>query len=109
MGCVDSALVAHVPMIHPWITSPAHPVMSDLIHACSVLIAGFVVAGFGIVMSWHCCRSLKRGAVQVSPGLILEQRLQPVGFRFMILFFGLCAIVLLGAGFCCITEAARLF
>ena len=83
--------------------------MSDLTHACSVLIAGFVLAGFGIAMCWHCCRSLKRGAVQVSPGLILEQTLQPVGFRFMILFFGLCAIVLLGAGVCCIIEAVRMF
>lgn len=83
--------------------------MSDLTHACSVLIAGLMLAGFGIAMSWHCGRSLKRGAVQVSPGLILEQRLQPGGFRFMILFFGLCAIVLLGAGVCCVIEAVRMF
>jgi hypothetical protein len=83
--------------------------MSDLTHACSVLIAGLVLAGFGIAMSWHCWRSLKSGSVQISPAIVLDKNQRTCWFLFMVLFFGLCAIVLLGAGVFCMTEAARLF
>ena len=82
--------------------------MSDLTHACSVLAAGLVLAGFGIAMSWHCWRSVKAGSVPVSPALVLELSCQPVGFGFMVLFFGLCALVLLGAGVCRIRAAVGL-
>jgi hypothetical protein len=83
--------------------------MSDLTHACSVFIAGLLLAGLGVAMSWHCWRSVKTRSVQVSPAIVLEQRCQPVGFRFMVLFFGLCALVLLAAGAYCVMAAARLF
>jgi hypothetical protein len=83
--------------------------MSDLTHACSVFIAGLVLAGFGIAMSWHCWRSLKSGSLQISPAIVLDKNQQAGWFRFMVLFFGLCAMVLLGTGVCCISAAARLF
>lgn len=83
--------------------------MSDLTHACSVFIAGFFLAGLGVAMSWHCWRSLRNGSIQVSPAIVLEQRCQPVGFRFMVFFFGLCALVFLAAGAYCVMAAARLF
>ncbi len=83
--------------------------MSDLTHACSVFIAGLLLAGLGVAMGWHCWRSLKTGSVQVSPAIVLDRNQQPGWFRFAILFFSLCATVLLGTGACCITEAARLF
>jgi hypothetical protein len=83
--------------------------MSDLTHACSVLIAGLVLAGFGIAMSWHCCRSMKCGSLQISPAIVLDKNQQACWFRFMILFFGVCGIVLLGAGAYCVMAAVRLF
>jgi len=83
--------------------------MFDPTHACSVLIAGLVLTGFGIAMSWHCWRSLKSGSVQISPAIVLNKNQQAGWFRFMVLFFGLCAFVLLGAGAYSVMAAARLF
>jgi hypothetical protein len=83
--------------------------MSDLTHACSVLIAGLLLAGLGVAMGWHCWRSLRNGSIQVSPAIVLEKSQQPGWFRFAVLFFGLCALVLLAAGAYCVMAAARLF
>lgn len=83
--------------------------MSDLTHACLVFIAGLVQAGLGVAMGWHCWRSLKSGSIQVSPAIVLEKIQQAGWFRFAVLFFGLCALVLLAAGAYCVMAAARLF
>jgi|DEB19_MinimDraft_3_1074340.scaffolds.fasta_scaffold05101_6 hypothetical protein len=83
--------------------------MSDLTHACSVFMAGLIQDGLGLALSWHCWRSLKLGSVQVSQSMVLERKIQPVGFRLMILFFGMSSLVLLGAGMYCISAAVRLF
>jgi len=76
--------------------------MSDFSHALSLVLAGLALTGLGAAMSWHCWRSMKSGMVQVSIALVVNQDEQPKWFSFVIVFFSLCAAVLVTTGASCL-------
>lgn len=78
--------------------------MTDFSHALSLVIVGLVLTGLSMVMGWHVWSSRKKAVVQVSLAVVVRKRDQPGWFRGVLLFFTLCAAVLLGAGVRCLAA-----
>ncbi len=82
--------------------------MSDSTHALAVTAAGLVMTALGLLLAWHCRRSVRRGELQLSAGLRVARVQNPGWYRFGLVSFVLMTVALVGAGVFCLAEGLRL-